>query len=86
MQELKETVKDNLNEAQDFKKKWKKTGKVTQEVMEVPTVYGDVKKKYINVTKYPDGTTERKIVGLSKNGKVLWDKGIEKKHRDKLKK
>jgi len=76
--ELKETVKKNLESGQEYRKDQKKKAKTKQEVIKIHTATGAVKEKFINVETWPDGTIVRSVVGLKKDGKVIFDKGIKK--------
>jgi len=79
MEEMRDTVKENIEKSVKEKKVFKtdKKIKITQEVIEIRTASGAVKQKYIEIKKYPNGHTERRVVGLKKNGKIVFDKGIK---------
>jgi hypothetical protein len=78
MSELREQVTANQKLAVDSRRKDKSGAKIKQEVVKSRDHQGREKEKYINVITYPSGVIERRLVGLKKNGKVIFDKGIKK--------
>ena len=74
---FKEEIDRHFRDAAEYKRDQKAKAKVTQEVVKI-NVDGKIKEKYIQIKTWPDGTIERKVVGLKKNGKIIFDKGIKK--------
>jgi len=78
MSELREQVKENQKKSLDFRKDDKAGAKIKQEIVTSRDHQGKEKQKFINTITYPSGVVEHRLVGMKKNGKVIFNKGIKK--------